>query len=120
MFKTINGWTKARMTAQIRLRNDGTKSVDTRGRCVYQSPTGNACAVGCFIPRGQYWGGFDDGDMGVREVFLWQEMRLAMPLAVEGLTRMQSVHDNAPSEIGGDMRERLANWINENVEDSAS
>ncbi len=119
MFKTINGWTKARMIAQIRLRNDGTKSVNTRGGCVYQSPTGNACAVGCFIPQGDYREELDNG-IGVREVFLWQEMRLAMPLAVEGLTRMQSVHDNAPSEIGGDMRERLANWINENVEDSAS
>lgn len=51
MYTTINGWTKKRMKAKIRLKNNG-KKARVGDRCLYETEDGNHCAAGCFIPDG--------------------------------------------------------------------
>ena len=51
-YKTINGWTKDKMKAQVRAKNNGKRSLRRSGGCAYQVTDGNRCAAGCFIPDG--------------------------------------------------------------------
>lgn len=51
MYNPVNGWTKVKMIEQIKLKNNGKKSKnELDGRCMYKTPNGNHCAIGCFIP----------------------------------------------------------------------
>lgn len=113
MYKTINGWTKEKMIEQIKLRNNGTKSVDRIvGGCFYRGINNNCCAVGCFIPDEEYKYSFD-----VARSFyeVYSQLKRFMPLNFNGMCNMREVHDNFEGE---DMHVVLENWINENVQDN--
>lgn len=119
--KTINGWTKELMKAQIRLNMRG-KSWDGED-CLYRSeinglPT--ACAVGCFIPDEKYSVDLEgevpskpskNGEIARFEI---ATSEVAFPLEGEGLKDMQIIHDSSHS---GNPAEEVCAWIDKNVED---
>lgn len=116
MYKTANGWTKEKMKAQIRLKNNGTQAFASRAcGCVYRTETGNACAIGCFIP--------DDSlalnHLGTVKSLLVShpDLKRLMPLAGgNALSEFQEVHDS-PRPTGS-LHEALFAWIDANVEDA--
>lgn len=118
MYKTINGWTKAKMIKQIWAKNNGTASRSPDGLaplCRYRGDGGNACAVGCFIPDAKYQPQMDEnGSEFWNQLKLSIDLQLAMPLNTGALLEMQRVHDTAGNS---DPRPLLEKWINENVED---
>jgi len=124
MYKTINGWTKAKMIEQIKLRNNSTKSMEESGFCMYRGPNNNACAVGCFIPDELYVPRMEKGYPARSLVREFINIRDSMPLDPYGLAAMQNIHDYNAGDTQTRYRypqlnvvERLTAWINENVED---
>lgn len=119
--KTINGWTKELMKAQIRLNMRAKSNRYTESGqqvCLYRSqykgkPT--ACSVGCFIPD---------------ELFLKEhnakacpdlitaipQLTKRLPLQLLGLCDLQFAHDGFTGP-GADCAEHVCKWIDENVED---
>lgn len=123
MFKTINGWTKARMIQEIQTKMLDHKS--TNGFvCVYRAPDGNRCAMGVFIPDDLY-----DSKMECKNAHaltqrsshyeIFKPLLAVLPLGFEGMTDLQAVHDNDYIQDTEDPRPRLIKWIEENVEDAA-
>lgn len=113
--KTINGWTKELMKAQIRL-NMRAKSVNGNGICQYRSTYNNkptACAVGCFIPDSKYVPELENSIAGG---FRFQTLTntVRFPLEYSGLREMQIVHDESFKD---NPAEEVCGWIDENVED---
>lgn len=123
-YKTINGWTKEKMKAQIKKMNTGYASmVEGSGVCAYRGvdPSGqrNACAVGCFIPDEKYSALMDRGiGIVVTELFnQFPNIMSDMPLPEEALVSMQRVHDRIhPSSQT--THDKLFSWIEDNVVDS--
>lgn len=116
--KTINGWTKEKMKAQIRLKNNGTRAHDGDS-CKYMTPDGNRCAVGCFIPDDQFSEGLLESTDVTDLLIRYKHLKEYMPLEDRGLTFMQGEHDSGydVAEATG-LHERLCAWIDQNVEDS--
>lgn len=115
MFKVINGWTKEKMKEQIRLRNNGKKSLMFKnGRiCLYRSSEGNHCAAGCFIDDEFLTEGLIQQNGIASEMPL--EILNKFPLEPDGMDKMQTIHDFANAEVN--MRDVLCTWIDENVEE---
>lgn len=120
-FKTINGWNKERMKAEIMARMLDHKSYEdswndsTCCQCMYRAEDGNRCAVGVFIPDDKYDESMDR-DLNVYHLLEgFPELKQVMPLETGGLLEMQEVHDATP--VGVDPRPRLCEWIDENVVD---
>jgi hypothetical protein len=114
MYPCINGWTKERMRQAIRAGNNGTRAMQPGiGRCVYLTHDGNKCAVGCFIPDGHPAQRSNDVAYGLIHGF--PDLAASMPLAVDGLSYMQSQHDYCPPDA--DVRDVLCAWIEANVSD---
>ena len=124
-FKTINGWTKEKMKAQIRAKNTGVPSILRKSNdyptdknqlfqeiCAYRGIGGNCCAAGCFIPDEEYSPKLEGKSVIVLSAtgldFKW-------PLSREGMAEMQTVHDGYKGET--DMRDVLCDWIDHRVED---
>jgi hypothetical protein len=115
MYKTINGWTKDKMKAQIRLKNNGKRSLSGElDGCAYQAEDGNRCAAGCFIPDGHIALHF--GDFIDLAIQIHPELKTSMPLDTEDMYKFQIAHDTANDKE--DVRDVLCRWIDENVEDS--
>lgn len=113
MYKTANGWTKEKMKAQIRLKNNGTRSSEG-SRCVYRTKDGSACAVGCFIPDGHE--ALDTIWPASTLVRTYPSLASLVPLtSLDGLNSLQCAHDR---HIGLNLHEALFSWIDENVEDA--
>ena len=118
--KTINGWTKEKMKAQIRAKNDGSKSGSYEigfgdFACKYRGDNSNACAVGCFILDEDYKSEFEGHSL---QGLLEYEEFAQMPLDYFGLKEMQNEHDSAiKMPPDGNMRDLLCNWIDNNVLD---
>jgi hypothetical protein len=114
MYKTINGWTKAKMIEQINKHNNGRRAVNRSMSCVYQTADGNRCAAGCFIPDTEMLAfEYDVCDL----VWRYPHLEKVFPLGTEGMKQLQKAHDTAHE--GRDTREVLATWIELNVtEDS--
>lgn len=114
-FQTINGWTKEKMKAQIRAKNNG--KVASNGKlCLYETPDGNHCAVGCFIPEGHQ-------AMNATESVEWllgyhEDLLKHMPLIKDGMYKLQVEHDKYTSTPTEDVRKVLCKWIDENVIDT--
>ncbi len=119
MYKAINGWTKEKMKAQIRLKNNGDKSVSRGGdSCAYRGIRDNACGVGCFIPDECYEMRMDVDTPGPAALLnLYPHLAEHMPLNTLDLTDLQAAHDSYYD--GGDMRDHLCDWIDNNVRDSS-
>ena len=120
--KAINGWTREKMKAQIRLKNNGKKSIDVDGRCLYRSGDGNACVAGCFIPDDNPL--ITDSELMLRYntspvSTIWSQIKDVAPLEVQHLRILQDIHDTF-EEAGspGSLHDRLFKWIDANVEDT--
>jgi hypothetical protein len=122
MYKTINGWTKAKMIERIKQKNDGRgpcqqwKNLPKAGNCRYRRSDGNCCLVGVFIPDDEYSAQMEG--MGV--VTLLKEFPLLnkhMPLDSQGMNVLQGKHDLL-EDLDTDIHELATDWINRNVEDS--
>lgn len=109
-YKCINGWTKEKMKAQIKLKNNGMRAVDPWGIiCLYRTPDGNACAIGCFIP---------DNNQAIRYNCpidtIHHQVKEYMPIELTGLIELQFLHDRNEKD---NLHDVLFYWIDENVED---
>jgi hypothetical protein len=120
MYKTINGWTKAKMIEQIKLKNNGERSVerfsngDILPSCRYRGTNDNACAVGCFIPDTLYVESMEyRGTIELLRKF--STLKEHMPLSENAMEMLQILHDRASDHE--DVRDRMINWININVTD---
>lgn len=116
-YKTINGWTKAKMIAAIQTKMMDHPSISGLGGCTYLAADGNKCAVGVFIP---------DGHVAQEATCYMSTLLLEhptlegyMPLQLEALCQLQSVHDSDAMFDSSDRRPKLIAWIEENVEDAA-
>ena len=116
--RTINGWTKEKMKAQIMERNIGKASMIHGFGCAYQGADGNACAVGCFLPKDYNLEDFESGNSGATDVLKlierFPDLRNLMPLDVYDLKNLQVVHDSF-ADTPDDPRPALLKWIDENV-----
>lgn len=103
--------------------NNGHRSFLKEGSgdtCMYFSPDGNRCGVGCFLPE---WSHEDisarRNDNHVNEILyminpLTRELLMdEMPLDAYGLAGLQKAHDKCPDDR--DVREVLCAWIDKNV-----
>ena len=124
MYKTINGWTKKKMSQAIMERMLDHRSVGpARGhnpnQCRYRASDGNRCAVGVFIPDELYTTDMDTIVTSYIKPFPWNggPIDALMPLPILGLMELQHVHDDYTGP-GPDPRPALLAWINENVEDA--
>lgn len=114
MYKTINGWTKAKMIERVLKKNNGTQCVDEIDDCQYRGDNGNQCLIGAFIPDESYVAGME-GD-SIRGLLLgFPLLRQHMPMEERGLSNFQQVHDHPDSD---DIHEVAIEWIENNVEDS--
>ena len=112
-YRAINGWSKETMKLAIMVGNNGTVALNIWGKCTYLSPSGNRCAVGCFIPTG-HPGQKDPGSVvGILSCF--PDLVNQMPLDQEGLLAMQGTHDGYRGD--SDVRDMLCAWIDANVID---
>jgi len=130
MLKTQNGWTVEKMIAQVRAKNNGTRSIkttlDDQGnihsiQCRYRQfdDNGNVincCAAGCFIPDDEYSTAMEGCSIAkVMECF----PKLKFPLGVDEMIDFQRAHDFYDFYEGKeDMRDILEGWIRANVQDS--
>lgn len=114
-FKTINGWTKARMIERIQ-----TEMLDHpsfyESSCRYRSDDGNKCAVGVFIPDKIYTTRMEN--RFPTDKCLWDVICDHMPLEALAMFDLQKVHDEKSHIDKSDRRPALVKWINENVEDA--
>jgi hypothetical protein len=125
MYKTVNGWTKAKMIEAIQTRmldhpstkkrtEEEQKNTGEVDRCVYLAEDGNHCAIGVFIPEGH--AGEKAHGLVFKLLFDFPDLIARMPLKNEyALMEFQGVQDHCPSTQ--DPRPLLIEWINENVED---
>lgn len=112
MYKPINGYTKESMIETIEREFTG-KAVNENdySQCFYRSPTGQKCAIGCFIKDEEYYAGFEN--KGVE--FVMGEIRL--PLIYTAAIQFQYKHDNLSNEISANaQKQELIAWIEQNVE----
>lgn len=114
MFKTINGFTKAKMINVIKNRIKDEPCVDQTGSCAYEDGKGNHCAVGAFIPDKH------EAMSSTRTVLSMLDtypiLKEYMPLSTDGLVKLQLVHD-ACVHSGEMPVPLLIKWIEENVID---
>src|ERR1700687_936792 len=115
MYKPINGWTKAKIVEQIKQRNDGYQSTNKDGGCMYRNnkeSSGNACAIGCFIPDDRYEPSMEG--RGIR-VLLDEFPSLFdyMPLPENALLELQKTHD----KFAEDTQKQMIEWVETNVQD---
>ena len=101
----INGWTIEKAIEAINTHNDGTKA-QHGGGCVYETPTGNHCAVGCFIA---YLGLDMPVYLGCPVSSLGDAILTKMPLPAHELRDFQAIHDGATDY--NDIREVLVAWL---------
>ena len=119
--KTINGWTKELMKAQIR-SNMKAKSIGRNEICAYRSfydGEPNACAIGCFIPDEHYTPALEGEvpsilDMEFHRDFERLTKKVRLPLNSRALRFMQIVHDES---LKDNPAEEVCAWIDANVED---
>lgn len=124
-YKCINGYTKETMIAKIKEKNNGRPAKTITGKCVYREGS-NACAIGCFIPDELYNPQMDiscdyfiydykiTGEVGVNALLkAYPDLKNYIPLSLEGLLKMQGVHDCSID----DTHENLIDFINNHVED---
>lgn len=118
MFKAINGWTKKKILKVLEARryNCAAES-EVTGACMYTTSNGNRCAVGMFIPK-RHEGGSLQGP--VSELLeLYPDLTKHMPLPLDGLTQLQSVHDGESyaqtGERGRNAKKAMIDWVKKNV-----
>lgn len=115
MYKTINGFTKAKMIdvlckeykgQALHIYEDGSKSTV----CSYLNTAGQKCAVGCFIPDGHEGQKIEYGVSSL--LFKYRDLRSKMPLIEEGLRLFQIYHDHQARSLA-----EIIGWVIDNVED---
>jgi hypothetical protein len=121
MYRTINGWTKESMKAQIRAKMTTKSMAETgNGGCLYRSTVNGvptACAVGCFIPDKDYTPSLEGNLPGFQYVGCdWKESTkdIKFPLDSKGLLAMQCIHDGSKQANPAD---EVCDWVDANVED---
>jgi hypothetical protein len=117
VYRTINGWTKERMIAQIQAKvpKNGGYSGNNRSNCAYRTQSGGACAVGAFIPDVAYSPAMENHGVTYIQHYFPHVIK-HMPVALEGLREMQKIHDGSTIN-GRDVVGELIEWIEANVSD---
>lgn len=96
MYKLKDGWTKAKIMEKIKKYNNGSKSWEGNSNCVYQTKTGNRCAIGCFIPDNHPGLNYEGDVLGLLETY--PSLKEYMPFDEPGSLRdFQQAHDTAKS-----------------------
>jgi hypothetical protein len=120
MYQLINGWTKEKMKAQIRAKNNGKRSMlpqdvpHSGNGCVYETSDGNHCFAGCFIPEGHIGMHLIGGASFL--VAKYQDLGAILPLSGREMQELQNVHDTWQQVPGGiSLHEAADQWIDTNV-----
>lgn len=115
MYKTINGYTKAKMIEMIKKYNNGTKATNKEGDCQYLTENGNRCAVGCFLLEeiARKYTTYSVYYVSAKS----PKVRTLLPLRMNGLSGLQKTHDSYDETSNFTLHETLINWIENNVED---
>lgn len=119
--KLKDGWTKDKVMAQFKEKNNGTRAMiitdeDDLG-CAYRGVNGNACAAGAFIPDKLYRKDMEDVPIAT-VLRKYPRVEKYMPLDSRGMECMQSVHDSCNQEGGtnGDTYQAIQNFLDNEVE----
>lgn len=118
MYQLANGYTKESVMEKIRKYNNGTVAAGGEpASCLYQSPDGNRCFIGCFIPDNKIR---EIATLGKTVDVLLErhpELRKSMPFAdLLTLSEFQRVHDSlSRGDTSRDPREAAQTWLDENV-----
>lgn len=119
MYKTQNGWTKQSMIEHIKKEFKG-KSVKNDGSCLYRGPNGTKCAVGMFLTDEQAKLADNNEINGERRTsirsvsFNHSDFLNCLPLELEGLEALQSIHDRSFKYTS---LKDILNFVNDKVED---
>jgi hypothetical protein len=99
MYKLANGWTKEKVMQQIKKYNSGTKAkIPGCFGCSYQTPYGNRCAIGCFIPDGHP--GLKSGSLVNDLLEVYPELKDKMPFrSMRALRAFQITHDSCKGSV---------------------
>lgn len=104
-----NGYNKESVITQVKKYNNGKRAseyIEEVPYCMYQTPEGNRCFIGCFIPEGHpalnAYGG-----IGII-LSCHPDLRAYMPFsAMDDLNAFQRVHDNHAESDLYDQLERF-------------
>jgi len=120
-YTLVNGWTKAKMKAAIQKYNNGTQARYTSvysSACAYQTPDGNRCAIGCFLPdehpalhysgrAGNLMSTYSDINLPITDVFMAESFQ-----DVHDKDMFRDLDPSSPQ-----LHQALFNWIDNNVID---
>lgn len=119
MFKYANGYNLEKTMAKIREGNKGHRAMDTTslenaGRCMYLTPDGNKCAIGCFIPDGHRAQRSPEMVDAILKAYpgLVGLMPLEGELALKAFQRFHDIHIN-----DGGLHSSIQQWLIENVQE---
>lgn len=109
MYKCINGWTKKKMLTRLEKRKFTQKSLQEHSdfQSAYLTPEGNRCGIGMFIPIDHLRIHFT-GYMR-RLLKEYPTLKSKMPLRLKGLSKLQSIHDEADSDV--DVKAEMIKWV---------
>ena len=124
MFKLANGWTKAKVLAQVKKFNNGTRAMSNQvssntGKpyCAYQDrDNGNRCAIGCFIPNTAI-GEISDKILGAWDIVRDNHLQDFMPFeGPNALEAFQKAHDDCDKMHDGNVYAAIEFFLNTGVE----
>lgn len=103
----------------LHLLRQGLVSVNSAGNCLYRSPEGLKCAIGCLIPDERYSPDFEGGDANTVDYLIAHNSRFAGALKATGidtqhhvsrdlLASLQKLHDHTAPRAWGDVLVGLA------------
>lgn len=112
MFKTANGWTKAKIKKHVIANFKGQSVIDKV--CQYRGEDGAKCAIGMFMPDSEYEETFEGKGVSL---LLKDNPHLEkfMPLKGDGLNHFQDAHDVTTADSCLD---QILDFIDEKVEDA--
>lgn len=127
MYKTANGWTKAKMIEHIKANFKGravcelpNKMGVTVPTCMYLTPDGKKCAIGLFVPDGHRLQTYGNPVQASRALHMFPDLIEWMPLANSaGLNELQGVHDQYVTGSNLSVLASMIEWIEYNVMDVA-
>ena len=114
-FKTRNGFTVEKIVELISTKNTGSVSYSAKeGLCMYETPEGNHCGVGCLLPSGHKGMGHVGGVTTLLNEY--PDLEDILPLGSIALVKLQNIHD--ATTFGIDPRPAMIKFVEENVEDT--
>jgi hypothetical protein len=116
MYTYAKGHTFESTMTAIKRGNNNTKATNAT-RCLYLTPDGNKCFIGCFIPEGyEAQKSMDDVEIMLNR---FPEVKEFLPLKeLRGIKAFQDVHDIHDARDNADLYTRAERWLEQNVKEA--